>query len=200
MKKTFKFIVKMASVAVLAVVTPGLGLGGARLALAGESAESGGSAGAAARPKHGHMTATVSTIDKAGHSVVLTDDRGERTTVHVPTSMKSANDIKPGDRVAVTYQEPLAIGLVTPSETAGGAGAKGAATASCGASRETTANVVSADRSKGELTFRGPGGQIQTVRAADAIVEDKLGNLKPGDLVKVTYTEPVAASIAPVKD
>jgi hypothetical protein len=123
----------------------------------------------------------------------------------VPSSVKGFDKVKQGDRIQVSYQDSIAVSLVGPGERAKSptemkqasakTGGEAAAT-SCPGNLQATANVVSTDPEKGTLTFRGAGGQVRTVTAVDPAIGEKLSSLKQGDLVQVTYTEPVATSIA----
>jgi len=209
MKNTSKVIVRMTSAAMLALL--GLG-GGARLAVASDSGDTGqaqpssSSGHSAAKANHGHMTATVSSIDKPGRNLSVIGNGGQEFSMSVPNSVKGFNKVKQGDRVQVNYQDSIAVSLVGPGErakspaemkqAAAKTGGEAAAT-SCPGNLQSTANVVSVDQDKGTLTFRGAGGQVRTVTAVDPAIAEKLGSLNQGDLIQVTYTEPVATSIAP---
>ena len=203
MKNRTKVIVRMVSAAMLALL--GLG-GGARLATAaGDSSDKPEATtprpSAATKAKLGHMTATVSSIDENRGTMILTDDRGERRIFQTPPTMKGIDNVEQGDRVSVTYQDSLAVGIITPTDAAqmgkGKAPKPGDEPALCAGNTTTTANVLSVDAQRGQLTFRGAGGGARTVTAVDPAIESKLGALHPGDLIQVMYTEPVATTIAP---
>ena len=207
MKNKAKVIVRMVSAAMLAL----LGLaGGARAALAaGDTDEAsdrtevpGPAEHATAPARHIRMTGTVGDVDRSTRSMVIVDDKGERMSVHVPESVKGFDKISQGDRVALNYRGSIAVAVARPGENAkfgkaAPASAGGSPTA-CEGNVRTSANVVSVDPGRGTLTFRGAANRSQTVTAVDPAVEEKLGTLHPGDLIDVTYTEPVASSVAPL--
>jgi len=47
------------------------------------------------------------------------------------------------------------------------------------------------------VQIKGPGGNVHTVTVQNPSVQQKLQDVKPGDLVQITYTEAVAAAIRP---
>jgi hypothetical protein len=60
-----------------------------------------------------------------------------------------------------------------------------------------SAVIVAVDPDNNTITFKGPKGNVQTVTVSDPDVQQKLQNLKPGQVVQLTYTEAMAASIRP---
>jgi len=203
MKNRTKGIVKMVSAAMLAL----LGLGGwAQTARAtgdsGDSASDQGSTvpGPINKGKH-ELTGTVSSIDKATSSMSIRDQRGNLTSVQVPDDVKNLQEFKPGDTVSVAYKESVAVGISRPGQTMAemkkGAKANEPGGYSCGGVTEVSGNIVSIDQDKGQLTFRAAGGDIRTVSASEfPAVQNKLSTLRPGDIVQVAFTQPVATKIA----
>jgi len=203
MKNRTKGIVKMVSAAMLAL----LGLGGwaqtARAAADTDEAAAGEHESAThgpGRAKH-DLTGKVSAVDKASSTLVIMDKQGNRTAVQAPGD--NLDRVKAGDTVAVTYQEPIAVGITTSGESQKKAGAKPnemGAGGSCAGITEASGNVISVDEHRGEITFRAAGGDIHTVStAAFPAVQEKLAKLHPGDLVQVNYTQPVATKVTVMK-
>jgi hypothetical protein len=62
-----------------------------------------------------------------------------------------------------------------------------------------TAEVVSVDPSANTVTFKGPHGNVRTVRVENPSLQEKLPSLKPGQVVQFDYTQATAASIRPSK-
>jgi hypothetical protein len=206
MKNRTKGIVKMVSAAMLAL----LGLGGwaqtARADSADTSADQGSTVPGPSNIKgQNQLTGTVSTLDKATSSLSIMDQRGNRTTVQVPQDMKNLDSVKIGDKVSVNYQESVAVGITIPGENL--SMKKGApqptnpvSATSCSGVTEVAANVVSIDKDKGQLSFRTAGGDVRTVDAsAFPAVQERLATLHTGDLIKVSYTQPVATKLTPKK-
>jgi len=148
-----------------------------------------------------HITATVTSIDRSDRSVTLKGDDGNEVTINVPTDVKAFDKLKTGDKVDIDYYESLAISLApsgskpTATERRGrsvdmGGGVRG---------REVmvTAEVISVDPNANTVTFKGPKGNIRTIKVENPTLQEKLPNLKPGQVVQFDYTQATAASIRP---
>jgi len=205
MKNNAKVIVRMVSAAMLAL----LGLaGGARAAMAAGDTDEASDKAEASSPtehatapaRHVRMTGTVADMDKRTRNLVIMDDKGERMSIRVPQSVKGFDKISEGDRVALNYRGSIAVAVQRPGDNAkpgkAGQASNGTSPPACEGNVRSSANVVSVDPAHGTLTFRGAANRTETVTAVDPAVEEKLGTLHPGDLIDLTYTEPVASSIA----
>jgi hypothetical protein len=146
-------------------------------------------------------TVVVTAIDRSARNVTLQNADGEKKTVNVPPEVKAYDTLKVGDRIDIDYQESMALSILPPgskpSMTERTVGGKGGGIA--GAGRETTisAEIVSVDVAGNKITLKGPKGQTKTVNVADPTLQKKLPTLKAGQVVQLTYTEAVAASIRP---
>src|SRR5206468_716693 len=58
------------------------------------------------------------------------------------------------------------------------------------AGREMTvsAEVVAVDPASNHVTFKGPDGNVQTIAVHDPAMQQKLPNIKPGQVIQFTYT------------
>jgi hypothetical protein len=177
----------------------GLGIGVATLALVGVSSAS---AGSPMTMRTTHETVSVVAIDRATRAVTLQNVNGETKTVKAPADMKSFDTLKVGDRVDIDYTEAAAVSLAPAgtkpsiSESASGMKTQGS---SVSGSREMTASaeVLAVDRVNNRVTFKGPSGDSRTVSVTDPALQKKLASLKPGQVIQITYTEAMAASIRP---
>jgi hypothetical protein len=148
-----------------------------------------------------HAAATVKSINKSDRTVVLKRDNGEEMTVEVPQSVKGFENVKAGDKVDVDFYESLAISMAPtgtkPSMTERKGQAVDMGGGISGRELKMSAEVVSVDPSANTVTFKGPKGNMRTIYVADPANQEKLPNLKPGQVVQFEYTEAVAAAIHP---
>jgi hypothetical protein len=180
-------------------VFAGLGLGLLTLGLVGAPS----AANAQTRmSQEKHETVTVSAIDRAKRSVTLQEATGETKTVRVPEDVKSFNTLKVGDKIDIDYYESMALSLLPagakPSATESSSATRMGAGAGSGARTQTvSAEIVAVDTAANTITFKGPRGRAQTVTVSDPDLQRKLNDLKPGQVVQLTYTQAMAASIRP---
>lgn len=148
-----------------------------------------------------HTAATVKSVNKSDRSVVLKKDNGEEMTVEVPQSVTGFEHVKPGDKVDVDFYQSMAISMAptgtkpTMTERKGQAVDMGGGIS--GRELKMSAEVVSVDPGANTVTFKGPKGNMRTIYVADPANQEKLPNLKPGQVVQFDYTEAVAAAIHP---
>ena len=149
-----------------------------------------------------HESVNVIAIDRATRSVTLQNVNGETKNVKAPADMKAFDTLKVGDQVEIDYKESAAVSLAPAgakpsiSESSSGVRTQGEGVAG---SRETTisAEVLSVDRVNNKVTVKGPSGDTRTVSVRDPALQRKLPAVKPGQVVQLTYTEAMGASIRP---
>lgn len=149
-----------------------------------------------------HETGSVVAIDRTARTMTIKNDAGTKHTIDVPTEVAYFDKLKLGDKVALDYHESVAVSMLPagskPSsserasmmKTGEGAGVMGKQT-------QISAQVVSVDTANNTVTFKGPHGHIRTVAVQDPDMQQRLQTLKPGQVIQFTYTEAVAAAIAP---
>jgi hypothetical protein len=147
-------------------------------------------------------TVTVTAIDRTARTATLQNDQGETKTVDVPQEVKAYDTLKVGDKIDIDYHEAIAISLLpkgakpSMSETSA---AQRTATGIGGKARQmkVSAEIVSVDPRGNKVTFKGPRGKTETVKVTNSDVQQRLTELRPGQVVQVTYTEAWAAAIQP---
>lgn len=150
-----------------------------------------------------HETVVVSAIDRTTRTVMLLNAEGESRTVGVPSDMKSFDTLKVGDHVDVDYSESIGVALMpagsktSMSETTTGVRTGDPGVAAVGRQIAATVEVVGVDEVMNKLTFKGPRGNVQTVTVYDPPMQKKLTTLQPGQMVRITYREAMAAAIKP---
>ena len=150
-------------------------------------------------------TVIVTAIDRSTRMVTLQNADGEKKTVKVPPDVKAYDTLKVGDRIDIDYQESLALSILPPGSKpamteragAGRMGEHGTGPAMGGREMTMSAEIISVDAAANKITLKGPKGQIKTVTVADPQLQKKLPSLKAGQVVQLTYTEAMAASIRP---
>jgi Cu/Ag efflux protein CusF len=143
------------------------------------------------------IVATVEAVDVGRRSLTLKGPKGLAQTMAVGKDVRNLAQVKVGDRVAVSYAQPLALQLkkagAGSGERAGGVQAPLNERSAGVVGREVTvvADVVAVNYDRQTVTLRGAK---QTIKLAvpDAA---QLRSITTGDQVQATYTEAVAVSV-----
>jgi Cu/Ag efflux protein CusF len=150
-------------------------------------------------------SAKVDKVDLAKRELTLKSDDGKPFTINVPDDVTRLDNVKPGDKVRVSFYESVAVSLKKPGEAQRGASETTAVGRTPGAlpgggmaqQVTTTAKITNVAPSKDELTIEGPGGKSNTIKVDDPQVQSQLSHLKVGDKIQTTYTQAMATSITP---
>lgn len=168
-------------------------------------------AGLAAEPKQvssenvTKATATVQSVDHDSRSLVLRTSDGVDTLVVVGPEVRNFDQIEAGDTVTATYREavlaqvvPKGSGMSEPRSTIAKsrAGQGELPAASVSASVSTDVVIQSVDQSFDTVTFKRSDGVVRTVAVEDPEATRFVHNLKPGDEVRITYTEATAIALS----
>ena len=149
-----------------------------------------------------HGSGTVTAIDKSSRMVTVKTESGDKRSFQVPSEVKEFDKLKTGDKIDVDYTQSMAISMLEPG-TKPSASDKAAAmrtgqgAGAVGEQVTISAKVVSVDPANNTVTFKGPKGQIETVDVQDPDNQARLSSLKPGQVLKFTYTEAMAVSVTP---
>lgn len=146
------------------------------------------------------MSGTISAIDKEKGTVTLKGPKGRTVTLDVQDPAK-LDALKVGDPVVGTYIEAIAIEVKKSDAGAPGAkveerrvGSKPGENPAGAMARQltVTATVTAVNKQAPSVTIKGPAGRVETVKVQDA---KNLANVKPGDLVDITYTQALAVAL-----
>ena len=149
-----------------------------------------------------HESVVVTAIDRTMRTATLQNADGETKTVTVPAEMKSYDTLKVGDHIDIDYYEAMALSVLpvgtkpTASDSTS-VNRMGHGTGTATRERVASATVVAVDAKANKVTFKGPRGNVNTVTVSDPDLQKKLPSLKVGQVVQITYTEAMAASIRP---
>jgi len=162
-------------------------------------------AGAPTTPAKGAVGAvqvrgTIAAIDKDQSTVTLKGPKGRMVTLDVKDKSKF-DVIKVGDPVVATYMEAALVqlkkaGTATPgvSSQETRVSSKPGETPAGAVGREVTvtATITAIDRKAHTVTIKGPDGNTETIKAKDP---KNLDAAKVGDLVEITYAQPLAVAL-----
>jgi hypothetical protein len=149
-----------------------------------------------------HETVTVTSLDRTNRTMTLQNADGETKTIDAPAEMRSYDTLKVGDKIDIDYYESIAVSLLptgTKPSVSESSSMNRMAQGVAGGSREMTvsATVIAVDPRKNKVTFKGPQGNVRTVTVENPEIQKKLPGLKVGQVVQLTYTQAMAASIRP---
>ncbi|MDB4974865.1 MAG: hypothetical protein JWN48_3206 [Myxococcaceae bacterium] len=147
------------------------------------------------------LTATVDAIDQANQTVVLHDDQGRQFAMDADKTALSR--LKVNDQIKVVYQEALAFALEDPAKHKGPDQTKVEETAEqtkgngvqVGRKISTTVQILSVAPKGTAVEFRVPEGPVRTIVIDDEKNQKEIENLRPGDSVRVTFTEKLAMAV-----
>jgi hypothetical protein len=147
-----------------------------------------------------HESVVVTSIDRAKRTATLQNPEGETKTVTIPADVKAFDTVKVGDHIDIDYYESMALEVLpkgSKPSMSQRTSRMGTGTGAGGMSKETniSAEIVSVDTNNNKVTFKGPQGETRTVSVSDPDIQKRLPDLKPGQVVQLTYTEAVAASL-----
>ncbi|WP_207886033.1 hypothetical protein [Pseudomonas sp. 30_B] len=160
----------------------------------------------------------VVSIDARDRRLVVEDAAGKPVTVQVTDAAQDLGHLKAGDYIAALVIHSAAFDFDTKvqSQAPGGIEADGAALATPSNPHpggdafrmaRVQLKIVGINVKKHELTFEGPDGATKVVSVDDPKLRGKLGELKIGQMLNVTYEDtlqivtshPVAQATAPAK-
>jgi len=152
------------------------------------------------------MNATIvafNAIDPAKRTVTLRDDKtGNEEEFAIGPGMQRFNELKVGQKVAITYYESLVLQVLKPGEQGLATGTDAAVLRGAGAlpagaiatQQRTTVTVQSVDPSVPSVTFTTQDGRTVTRKIADKKI---LESVKAGDRVDVLYTQALITAVEP---
>jgi hypothetical protein len=147
--------------------------------------------------------ALVQAVNRSTRTVTLRNDEGKVTTVQVPADV-DLNRVKAGDRVALGLYQALSARVLPPGSAPLGATVATASTApgqpegrAWGEELVVVTEITAVDLVNHTVTLTGADGKARTVTVKDPQMQQRMSNLKVGDLVELTYADVVAAKVMP---
>ncbi len=148
-----------------------------------------------------HTRAVVQKVDPTTREITVKHDTGETTTAVAGPLVRNFDQIKPGDRVALQYQEAVTILAMSGVEAAPARvesvdvtrAPLGQKPAGMVVERsEAIAEVVAINRRERTVTLRGPLRTLEVQVDKDVTGFDRL---KPGDKVYLRVTATLAGAV-----
>jgi hypothetical protein len=152
------------------------------------------------------VIATIETIDLQTREILLTGPDGHRLVMKLGPDARNIAQLRPGQRVAVTYTQAFAA-QIAPAGTSGspqvmlaadrtaagqlpGGGVAGAV--------KVRVTITGIDWTNNTVAFIGPRGIERVVAVKDPAMQGLLRSLQPGSQVDLTYVEAVTVNVEPV--
>jgi hypothetical protein len=149
---------------------------------------------------------TIQAISQSDRHLVVQGADGERHVIEAGPAVENFSEVRPGDRVVVSYYEGV-VAEVQPK----GQGSQGTTTSKsrapsdalpAGAVSKTIATTVRVDKvdpATNTISFKRPDGIVRKMAVEHPDAKRFMGELKPGDEVQITYREASAVSIEPAR-
>lgn len=154
------------------------------------------------------LSGSVESVNLASREVVLRGEDGRLVTVVAGPEARNLDELRPGDRISVSYEEALAVEMVRPGDSrppidALAAGERAPTGERPGGALDQLVRVRvridAVDPDAGRVTFTGPAGGTRTVTARDPQMREFIRNLRPGEQVDIAYSEALAVRVTPAR-
>jgi hypothetical protein len=150
---------------------------------------------------------SVRSINRRTRQIALNTPQDTVVTIKAGPAVRNFDKIKVNDRVRIRFADAIALSMA-PAGAQAGAPPVGAVEAergpagrrpqgALGAGVTETVKIVSVDAATGRTTFVRPNGVTRTVTPRQPAVLAFAKQLKPGDMVNVTFAEGVAVAVLP---
>src|SRR5512139_2847610 len=150
--------------------------------------------------------ATVQSVDQATRLVPMRDAAGKTMTVQAGPDVRNLAQVKPGDRVVVSYQEALLAEVVkkgtgTADASAAAVRAEPGQRPGVGVAEQVRipVKVYAVDPAQNTIEVTGPRGYNTLFKVKDPKAQAFIRGLKAGDEIEVTYREAMAIAVEPAK-
>jgi len=142
----------------------------------------------------------VISVDAKDRRIVVADAAGKPVTVQVTDAARDLDHLKAGDAIGALVIHSAAFDLDTKvqSQAPGGIEAEGVALATPSNPHpggdafrmaRVQLKIVGINLKKHELTFEGPDGTTKVVSVDDPKLRSKMGELKAGQMLSVTFED-----------
>lgn len=158
------------------------------------------------------MNGVVETVDPASRELLLRGQGGAQSgallSMIVGPQVQRLDQIRPGDRVTVTYYQALAAQVVNvfspQSQPFEGVNVDRRETAERPGAQVTRVRrgrvvITAVDPSGGSMSFVGPNNVVRTVSPKNEEVRSFIRKLKVGDQVDISYEEALAIAVEPMR-
>ena len=158
------------------------------------------------------LNGVVETVDPVSRELLLRGQGGAQSgallSMVVGPQVRRLDQIKPGDRVTVTYYQALAAQVVNvfspQSQPFEGVSVDRRETAERPGAQVTRVRrgrvvITAVDPTRDTISFVGPNNVVRTVSPKNQEVQSFIRKLKVGDQVDIVYEEALAIAVEPMK-
>jgi len=152
------------------------------------------------------VTATVEAIDKQSRFVTLRGADGKEFTVQAGPEVRNFDQLKVGDKVTTHYMRAAALQLLPADSAQAGVEYEGTETRAEAGQKPgyeashavtVTTELTGVDVEHHTVTLKGADGHQRTIEVKDPERQAMLSKLKVGEMVRITYLEAIAITVAP---
>jgi hypothetical protein len=134
-------------------------------------------------------------VNKGAKTIVVKDPAGKKMKVSVPAEVSSLDNIKPGNLLDMRFLQAVALNVGKPGQASQFTEQDVRLAPQGGSemvvkSKKLTGMITDFDKSRQELSVKGPEGYPMTFHAPEGFVD--FDQVKVGDTVALQYTEAVA--------
>jgi hypothetical protein len=152
------------------------------------------------------VAATIETVDPRTREVLFTGSGGHRLVMKLGPEVKNFAQLRPGQRVTVTYRQAFAAQIAPAGTSAAPQVALAADRAAPGqlpgggvaGGVQVRVTITAIDWANNTVTFIGPRGIERVVAVRDPGMQRLLRSLHPGSQVDLTYIEAVTVNVEPM--
>jgi hypothetical protein len=153
---------------------------------------------------HVEIEGQVIALDQAARTVTVRGPDGNQQTFKVSADVRNFGQVKAGDMIDVDITHSVLIelraaeDLSTASSTSVARAPLGDKPAAMGVERNyVTAKIVAIDKKHFTVTMVGPKGRQEVFQVKDPAMRAELVKLKPGQIIRATFTDAVAVAVTP---
>ena len=154
----------------------------------------------------GRLVATIETVDFQTREVLLAGPAGRRLVMKLGPDVRNFAQLRPGQRVTVTFQQAFAAQIAPAGTNASPQLALAADRAAPGqlpaggvaGGVQVRVTITAIDLANNTVAFVGPRGIERVVAVKDPDMQRLLRSLQPGSQVDLTYVEAVTVSVEPM--
>jgi hypothetical protein len=153
---------------------------------------------------HIQVEGQVIALDQAARTVTVRGPDGNQQTFKVSADVRNFGQVKAGDMIDVDITHSVLIelraaeDLSTASATSVARAPLGDKPGAIGVERNyVTAKIVAIDKKHYTVTMVGPKGREEMFEVKDPAMRAELVKLKPGQVIRATFTDAVAVAVTP---
>lgn len=153
---------------------------------------------------HVEIEGQVTAVDQAARTVTVRGPDGNEQTIKVSPDVRNFDQVKTGDKVDVDITHSVLLELRAAEDLSAATSTSiarapvGDKPAAMGVERNyVTAKIIAIDKKHYTVTMVGPKGNHEVFPVKDPAMRAELLKLKPGQVIRATFTDAVAVAVNP---